>query len=151
VLAPNSSLRALITPAGRGRGSPRERGIANPAQRAEQSDWSEQSERSGLPRHVALRRAQRLKRVFEIEIEACVRCAALLKIVASIEDPGVIARMLAHRDRVSDSSQDDPVLHAARGMRRARFSAVPAQVLRARQGMRRAPGARGGRSRISRG
>jgi predicted transcriptional regulator len=53
---------------------------------------------------VALRRARCLKRVFGIEIEACARCGARLQIVASIEDPAVIARMLAHRDRVSDSS-----------------------------------------------
>lgn len=33
-------------------------------------------------------RAQRLKRVFGIEIEACARYGARLKIVASIEDPG---------------------------------------------------------------
>ena len=108
VLAPQSSLRALITPAGRGKGSQR---TASTAQGAEQSERSEQS---GLPRHVALRWAQRLKRVFGIEIEACVRCGARLKIVASIEDPGVIARMLAHRDRASDRAQPQRALHAAR-------------------------------------
>ncbi|MFN9127838.1 MAG: IS91 family transposase, partial [bacterium] len=57
------------------------------------------SEQPGLPRHVALRWAQRLKRLFGIEIEACARYVARLKIVSSIEDPGVIVRILAHRDR----------------------------------------------------
>ena len=102
VLAPHSSLRALITPAGRGKGS---KSTASTAQGAEQS---------GLPRHVALRWAQRLKRVFGIEIEACARCGARLKIVASIEDPGAIARILAHRDRVSGGIQPQRALHAAR-------------------------------------
>ncbi len=102
VLAPHSSLRALITPAGRGKGS---KSTASTAQGAQQP---------GLPRHVALRWAQRLKRVVGIEIEACARCGARLKIVASIEDPGVIARMLAHGDHASARLQEQPVLHAAR-------------------------------------
>jgi hypothetical protein len=34
--------------------------------------------------------------------------------VASIEDPAVIARILAHLDQVSDSPQDNPELHVAR-------------------------------------
>jgi hypothetical protein len=102
VLAPHSSLRALITPAGRGKGSKR---TASTAQGAEQP---------GLPRHVALRWAQRLKRVFGIEMEACARCGSRLKIVASIGEPGVIARILAHRDRVSGSAQPERALHAAR-------------------------------------
>jgi hypothetical protein len=59
------------------------------------------AEQPVLPRHVAMRWAQRLKRVFGIEIEAYARCGARLKVVASIEDPGVIARILAHRDRAS--------------------------------------------------
>jgi hypothetical protein len=61
-----------------------------------------------------MRWAQRLKRVFGIEIEACVRCGARLKIVASIEAPGVIARILAHRDRASGRAQPERALHAAR-------------------------------------
>jgi hypothetical protein len=63
---------------------------------------------------VALRRAQRLKRVFGIEIESCARCGARLKIVSSIEEPAVIARILAHRDRASGSAQPERALHAAR-------------------------------------
>jgi hypothetical protein len=43
--------------------------------------------------------AQRLKRVFGIEIESCARCGGRLKMIASIEDPAVIARILAHLDR----------------------------------------------------
>jgi len=39
------------------------------------------------PRHVAMSWAQRLKRVFGIEIEACVRCGGTLRIIASIEQP----------------------------------------------------------------
>ena len=39
---------------------------------------------------------QRLKRVFNIDIETCERCAGQVKIIACIEDPAVIERMLAH-------------------------------------------------------
>jgi hypothetical protein len=41
--------------------------------------------------------ARRLKRVFNIEIEQCVRCGGRLKVLASIEEPALIARILAHR------------------------------------------------------
>jgi hypothetical protein len=49
-----------------------------------------------LPRHVAMHWAQRLKRVFGIEIERCAGCGGKLKIIASIEAPAVIARILGH-------------------------------------------------------
>ena len=39
---------------------------------------------------------QRLKRVFNIDIETCERCAGHVKIIACIEDPAVIERILAH-------------------------------------------------------
>jgi hypothetical protein len=104
VLAPHSSLRALITPASRGEGG----------DSTERGGTKQGAQRPELPRHVALRWAQRLKRVFGIEIEGCTRCGARLKIVTSIEDPGVIARILAHRDRASGRAQPQRALHAAR-------------------------------------
>jgi hypothetical protein len=77
VFAPHSALRAEVTPAGRGRST----GAV---------------ERSPAERHRALRWAQRLKRVFRIEIELCERCGGKVRIIASIEDPEVIGRVLAH-------------------------------------------------------
>ncbi len=47
------------------------------------------------PRHVAMNWARRLKRVFGIEIEGCARCGGKLKIIASIEEPEVIAKILS--------------------------------------------------------
>ena len=41
--------------------------------------------------------ARRLKRVFGVEIEQCVRCGGRLKVIASIEEPDLIERILAHR------------------------------------------------------
>jgi hypothetical protein len=40
--------------------------------------------------------AQRLKRVFGIEIESCEHCGGALKIIASIAEPQVIGRILEH-------------------------------------------------------
>ena len=37
-----------------------------------------------------------LKRVFDIDLEHCPNCGGRLKIIAAIEDPPVIARILAH-------------------------------------------------------
>jgi hypothetical protein len=46
---------------------------------------------------VALNWARRLKRVFGIEIERCARCGGRWQVIASIEEPEVIERILAHR------------------------------------------------------
>ena len=40
--------------------------------------------------------ARRLKRVFAIEIERCQRCGRRLAVIASIEEPALIERILAH-------------------------------------------------------
>ena len=53
------------------------------------------------PRHVAMSWARRLKRVFGIEIETCVRCGGTLKIIASIEEPELVAKILAHIERTA--------------------------------------------------
>ena len=52
-------------------------------------------------RHVAMCWAQRLKRVFGIEIDRCARCGGKLEVIASIEEPEVIAKMLAHLQKAA--------------------------------------------------
>jgi hypothetical protein len=84
VFAPHSRLRAAVTPAHRGMGA------APPPT---------DPVRPPTPRHVALSWARRLKRVFGIEIEGCVRCGGQLRIIASIEEPEVIAKILSHLQR----------------------------------------------------
>ncbi len=51
-----------------------------------------------LPRSKAQRMswAQLLKRVFNIDIEVCPKCAGPMKIIAAIEDPKVIKKILDH-------------------------------------------------------
>ncbi len=45
--------------------------------------------------------AERLKRVFNIDITICSRCGAAVRIIACIEDPSVIKKILAHLDAKS--------------------------------------------------
>ena len=40
--------------------------------------------------------AQRLKRVFQIDIESCPECGGCVRVIACIEDPQLIAHILAH-------------------------------------------------------
>lgn len=40
--------------------------------------------------------AQRLKCVFAIEIEKCGQCGGTVRVIASIEDPDVIEKILKH-------------------------------------------------------
>jgi hypothetical protein len=97
VFAPNHRLRAQIVPSRRGRGGADRAGSV-----------------AQTPKHVAMHWAQRLKRVFGIEIERCDECGGTVKIIASIEKPEVIAAILEHLalDRSADSQ---PRLPAARG------------------------------------
>ena len=47
--------------------------------------------------------AKRLKRVFNIDIESCEKCGGAVKIIASIEDPAIIQKVLAHLDAIAAS------------------------------------------------
>jgi hypothetical protein len=40
--------------------------------------------------------ASRLKRVFNIDISTCESCGGTVKVIACIEDPGVISKILRH-------------------------------------------------------
>jgi len=42
--------------------------------------------------------AQRLKRAFNIDIETCGECGGTAKVIACIEDPVVIEKILTHLD-----------------------------------------------------
>jgi hypothetical protein len=70
--APHSAWRAQITPAGRGRG-------IKPA-----------DTRTPAERHRAMSWAQRLKRVFKLDLGSCEGCGGQVRVVACIEDPAVI-------------------------------------------------------------
>ena len=85
VFAPNSQYRARVMPAKRGKGS----------QRPSKGD---EGERMPAERRASMTWAQRLKRVFGIDIETCPACGGAVRIIACIEDPEVIEKILTHLD-----------------------------------------------------
>ncbi|GHK39167.1 hypothetical protein ECZU06_62920 [Escherichia coli] len=89
VFAPNSRHRALVTPAKRGRGNKVRVADepATPAQRRASMTW-----------------AQRLKRVFNIDIETCSGCGGAMKVIACIEDPIVIKQIPDHLKHKAETS-----------------------------------------------
>jgi hypothetical protein len=56
---------------------------------------------------------QRLKRVFGIEIDSCERCGGAVKIIASIEDPQVIGRILTHLGLDGSEARSHPLPRCA--------------------------------------
>ena len=86
IFAPNSRDRARVTPAKRGRGA-----------KPKASEAGE--EKTLAQRRAAMSWAQRLKRVFGIDIETCSACGGALRIIACIEDPAVIKKILVHLDK----------------------------------------------------
>ncbi len=58
--------------------------------------------------------AQRLKRVFGIEIDSCARCGGKLEVIASIEEPEVIAKSLAPLEK---AAPDQPQVERPLGAR----------------------------------
>jgi hypothetical protein len=83
VFAPNSKHRIHVTPAKRGRGR----------KAHQQQPWDE---KTPTERHAAMTWMQRLKRVFNIDVETCEKCKGPVKIIACVEDPAVIEKILKH-------------------------------------------------------
>ena len=78
VFAPNSKYRAHITPGKRGKGK-----------------------KVGAKGRASMSWAQRLKRVFNIDVEVCEYCGGTTKVLACIEDPAVIKKILEHLDKAT--------------------------------------------------
>jgi hypothetical protein len=85
LFAPNCKHRARVTPAKEGRGG-RHATTADP------------QERTPAERRAAMTWAQRLKRVFAIDIETCPACGGAVRMIACIEDAEVIDKILTHQD-----------------------------------------------------
>jgi hypothetical protein len=97
VFAPNSKYRIHVTPAKRGKGR----------KELKQQAWDE---KTPTECHAAMNWAQRLKRVFNIEIEICEKCQGPVKIIACVEDPVVIEKILKHlkEKAVTDNTAHTP-------------------------------------------
>jgi len=86
VFASNSAHRARVTPAKRGKG--------NKARTVDAKDGP-----TLVERRAAMTWTQRLKRVFNIDIETCNSCGGPVKIIACIKDPVVVERILRYLER----------------------------------------------------
>jgi len=97
VFVPNSKHRIHVTPAKRGRGRKAQ----------QQQPWDE---KTPIERHAAMTWMQRLKRVFNIDIETCEKCKGPVKIIACVEDPAVIEKILKHLKAraISNNSAQPP-------------------------------------------
>ena len=73
----------------------------------------EGQEKTPAQRRAAMTWAQRLKRVFGIDIETCRACGGALRIIACIEDPVVIKKILTHLDS-KDACAQPPRLPPSR-------------------------------------
>ena len=82
--APNSKYRARVTPARRGK--------------RKKSCLGDMADQTVAEKRASATWAKRLKRVFNIEVETCDKCGADVRIIASIEDPAVIQKILACLD-----------------------------------------------------
>jgi len=67
--------------------------VPAPAERATETS-SEDANAQGAPARMSW--ARLLKRVFDIDIKRCPNCGGALKIIAAIEDPPVIVKILSH-------------------------------------------------------
>jgi len=103
--APNSNHRGRVTPAKRGRGG----------QRATTADLEEPT---AAERRASMTWAQRLKRVFGIDIAICRSCGGAVRIIACIEDPVVIEKILTHLDE-QGAAADAPRLPPCRALPQA--------------------------------
>jgi len=90
VFAPNSQYRSKITPTRRGK--------------RKKPCSVDEADQTPAEKRVSMTWAKRLKRVFNIDIETCSECGGVVRIIASIEDPAVTQKILAHLDNTARSA-----------------------------------------------
>nr|MDJ0990312.1 IS91 family transposase [Desulfobacterales bacterium] len=98
VFAPNSKHRALVTPAKQGKGN-------------KPKAPDDGQDKTRVERRAAMSWAQRLKRVFNIDIETCQACGGTVRIIACIEDPVIVEKILTHLDKKDESTQASRLPH----------------------------------------
>jgi ribosomal protein S27E len=98
VFAPNSKHRVEVTPAKLGKGCARK----------------ENEDQTPEQRHKAMTWAQRLKRVFNIDVSICSKCGGEARVIACIEDQAVIDKILRHLQAKGALPPPPDLLPAAR-------------------------------------
>jgi len=59
--------------------------------------------------------AQRLKRVFQPDLQSCAACGGQVRVIAGIEDPVVIGKILQHLEKTGPVLAGGVLLPEARG------------------------------------
>jgi hypothetical protein len=90
VFAPNSKYRSKVTPARRGK--------------HKKCHSVDEADQTPVEKRASMTWAKRLKRVFDIDIETCSECGGDVRIIASIQDPAVIKKILVHLDDTVSSA-----------------------------------------------
>ncbi len=90
VFAQNCTHRVQVTPAKRGKGK--------------KTKAPESPDPTPAEPRASITWAQRLKRVFNIDIETCPECGGAVKVIACIEDPVVIEKILPHLNEKAASA-----------------------------------------------
>jgi hypothetical protein len=83
------------------------RGVITPG-KYRKTQLEKQDKQSPVKRRVSMTWTQRLKRVFNIDIEICDQCGGKFKVIACIEDPLIIHKILTHLDNHSKSENIIP-------------------------------------------
>ena len=103
VLAPNSRYRDRVTPVSSGK-------VKKPTADADADAEADGRQEPDLTASKCKgmcctegRPAQRLKRVLNIDVSICSACGGPMKIIASIEDPFVIGKILSHLEAMFGS------------------------------------------------
>ena len=81
--------------------------LAKRGKGAKPKDSAEGQEKTPAERRVAMTWAQRLNRVYNIDIEICQACGGALRIIACTEDP----KILTHLDKQDPSVEVSPLPH----------------------------------------
>ena len=94
VFAPNSKHRKLVTS---------DKKEAKKTAKVEESrvPHTEAEKRRGMTW------AQRLKRVFNIDVQTCTECGGFVKVIACVEEPELIKKILAHVNHKSQAEQEN--------------------------------------------
>ena len=96
VLAPNSRYRDRVTPVSSGK-------VKKPTADADAEADGRQEPDLTASKRKGMCWAQRLKRVFNMDVSICSACGGPMKIIASIEDPFVIGKILSHLEAMFGS------------------------------------------------
>jgi hypothetical protein len=111
VFAPNSAFRKVVVP-----------GSANPAHKKRKKPAIPASAESAVDRDLPtapLNWAERLRRVFDIDISVCPLCGGTLRVIADVTDPDVIQTILTYLKQRAPPAACAPANAGSRASKRS--------------------------------